>query len=158
MICLRIAWLRFRFFISEGFSNLWFFFTSDKIPDFSQVFVNLRRAFSKDSPGLTITPVMGCRIHLNSDFFQSNVMVSMYQAAGVMSRNNAAPGAFSALISKNPAFSLNLSESMSYRVPKTSVGRRQKPPCRPKPGPGKRAQTAQWAFILYYFRLAMGGS
>jgi hypothetical protein len=28
------------------------------MPDFSQVLVNLRRAFSKDSPGLTITPVM----------------------------------------------------------------------------------------------------
>jgi hypothetical protein len=58
--------LRFRFFSSEGFSKRWFFFTSDKMPDFSQVLVNLRRAFSKDSPGRTITPVMDSRIHLFS--------------------------------------------------------------------------------------------
>jgi hypothetical protein len=59
LMCLRIAWFFFRFFMSDGFSKRWFFFTSERIPDFSQVFVNLRKAFSKDSPGLTTTPVMG---------------------------------------------------------------------------------------------------
>ena len=44
---------------AEAVAAGWFFFTSDKMPDFSQVLVNLRKAFSKDSPGRTITPVMG---------------------------------------------------------------------------------------------------
>ena len=55
---LRMAEFNLRFRSSDGFSYLWFFLASERIPDFSQVLVNRRNAFSNDSPGRTITPVI----------------------------------------------------------------------------------------------------